>query len=396
MNQEDEIALRLAEAAASWGAKLSTTADTTGPQSGVNIVVGTAPSSDLGLAKDVHLVKPALLYGDAVTLYSPAAALLSLVRKLPQLTGDSRLDFMAQVLPIVQPVGGQELAETVEGLRLLQRKKRRSPAELNIVMVAKRELESQWKALALAIESIAMTFGAAELEPAIQSGLLSIDPLLPDGGFSTDELMLKFIDRLGRLLESHVAYPLFDDQTGELVQSGITDGLFSMSPGVSARGKQVSIAADLLGRLPTFPQAMVKELLDIREELAGPLVPFRGLLVEWASELQATATQPELAEEIQDLYLARVAPTLQELEEKIRADSYLSNLLGRVSDNSAVFTALLTLGVTGALQMPRIIAAGAALSQAAIRAMLETRSQASENKQSTLYFLYRTEDLLSG
>jgi hypothetical protein len=67
------------------------------------------------------------------------------------------------------------------------------------------------------------------------------------------------------------------------------------APGPAGRAAQAMGAAGFLARLPTFPPAKVDEIIDIREELQGPLVRFRGAMVKVAREFTAEPWERDFA-----------------------------------------------------------------------------------------------------
>jgi hypothetical protein len=74
----------------------------------VRIAVVTGPSSEMSLGKEIGLCKAALLYGDAVTLYSPNALLLASVERLGNANPDERIELLRAFFPIVRPEAGSE------------------------------------------------------------------------------------------------------------------------------------------------------------------------------------------------------------------------------------------------------------------------------------------------
>jgi hypothetical protein len=94
-----EVALAITQLTAKWGmvagASKNAIEDTPGT---VRIVIGTSPAG-MSLEKEIQLVKPALLYGDRVVLYSPTASLLTIIRQLGDLDEDDRIDFVLDVMP---------------------------------------------------------------------------------------------------------------------------------------------------------------------------------------------------------------------------------------------------------------------------------------------------------
>jgi hypothetical protein len=92
----------------------------------VRIAVMTGPGPEVSLGKEIRLCRAALLYGDAVTLYSPNALMLASVEQLGTATGDERIELLRALLPIIEPEAGPALNETLDQLMRLRRARRRS------------------------------------------------------------------------------------------------------------------------------------------------------------------------------------------------------------------------------------------------------------------------------
>src|SRR5829696_5065365 len=75
---------------------------------GVRIAIVTGPGSDVSglLSTEIQLCKAALLYGDAVTLYSPNALMLGSVEQLATADIEARIGFMRAVMPVLNPEQG--------------------------------------------------------------------------------------------------------------------------------------------------------------------------------------------------------------------------------------------------------------------------------------------------
>jgi hypothetical protein len=82
----------------------------------VRIAIVTGPGSDVPglLSTEIRLCKAALLYGDAVTLYSPNALMLGSVEQLATADTKARIDFMRVVMPVLDPEQGPELVANLD------------------------------------------------------------------------------------------------------------------------------------------------------------------------------------------------------------------------------------------------------------------------------------------
>jgi hypothetical protein len=148
---------------------------------------------------------------------------------------------------------------------------------------------------------------------------------------------------------------------GDIVRSHVTEGLFAVGDVSRRRGKQVSTATQFMESLPSFPAASVAEILDIREELRKPLTNFRAAVAEMERLIQSAAYDADFAQEVDDLYIEKVAPALQEIAELVRGNSYFRQLMiAAVGDAKSMLTAVLTKGVAALVGIPDLAAAALA------------------------------------
>jgi hypothetical protein len=84
-------------------------------------------------------------------------------------------------------------------------------------------------------------------------------------------------------------YPLFDDSAGQLVNTAIKEGKLVPLNTSASRAKQVGLSSNLLNRLPSFYNASVDEIVDIRKELDKPLVHFRSAIIKFSKEIESSS-----------------------------------------------------------------------------------------------------------
>jgi hypothetical protein len=372
----------------------------------LHVAVGVMPNGvDISLDGDLRLVKSALLYGDRVTLYSPGASILSLMQhsidRGPDTSDPEWLEHMEGT--------GPKAAAMVQTLRRLEdlRKKPHPTLDERIQLVAyelfQQELEETFRSQ-LAPEQEAMLGGAgfAELSLAVDAGLLSIAPIVNEddkhrGDVLWDRAMQSLLERLGAVLTRRSTYPLFDSFIGALVRAGIEDGRFQPVDLVDAHGKQVGMASEFMRGLPAFGPATVAEIIDIRRHLEAPLIRFRAGLVELSERITSASFEENFSGEVEEIARAKVEPALLEINEEVQANAYLRQLVGHaVGDAKTLVGAALTFGIAQQLDLPSMLgASGGAALQASLAAALRQRKEADRIARHDLYFLYRTDQLLS-
>jgi hypothetical protein len=150
-----------------------------------------------------------------------------------------------------------------------------------------------------------------------------------------------------------------------------------------------------LGRLPAFPKASISEILDIRNELQAPLVRFRAGMAELGKVIESAAFDEGFAEQLDELYRAKVEPAILEIEEQVRTNTYLRVLVGEaIGDSKTLLAGLIGFGIAEATDIPHLIVAGTAASQAILKSTWTKHQNARKISEKELYFLYRTEQLL--
>ncbi len=376
----------------------------------LRIAIATAPRAamhGISLAEDIRLLKPALLYADVVTLYSPSATMLLLKGQLAGLSTADRMTFLKQVYPLFEPDQAPLVLGILEAYERLQKQKRGRSRDQLLAYLQLRpkmeklrsEIDHVWNdELTPTLEELLASAGADQIAGAVSAGLLEISPLIEgDKQFDADRLVEAFVTKLADVLADGRAYPLFDDQTGTLVRQGLVEGRFQASPVSRERGKQAATASDFMGRLPAFPRASVAEILDIRTELEEPLVRFRSAMVEMGKLIESSAYEEGFREQVDEVYRAKVEPALVEIDDRVRNNGYLRVLVGEVvGDTKTLLAGILALGVAQTGDLPQLFTVGAAAAgQAVARTTWERRTRERQISEHALYFLYRTEELLA-
>ena len=359
----------------------------------VQIAITIGSSGEISLANEIRLVKPALLYADHVVLYSPVAALLQSAEAVGH-SDSLMLELARQVGPMIDPT----FSTTLQKYDELAAKNHKTRSDMQTLIGFRRIVSKGAREILLVAEGLISDAGGDELLPAIEAGLVTVDPLFREDGTDRD-LMDVYLERLQELLNDGHAYPLFDDQIGSLVRQAVAEGAWELGATPTRRGKQVSAASQIIEQLPAFPGASVSEILGIRDELRAPLVRFRSAVTEMARVIASASYEGDFAAEVDELYLQHVAPALQEISELVEDNGSMRQLARTVlGDAKPVAAAVLTLGMTLGADLPRLVSAAfnvgvpltAAVAQGAWTQMAATR----EIERRQLFFLYRTAKLL--
>lgn len=396
-------------------------------ESSLHIAIGTAPRPVPTLDEEIRLLKPALLYGDKVTLISPMAAMIGGILDVARLDTDALLKLIVEVAPIVSPDGADKLASGVAEYRRLKQKRGKTRDENLVVNRFGQQMRQMFQSEMLPVlQDMAMTSGADELAPAIKAGLLDVSPLVTHGhypdlrhlfeghtdGFA-DDVISSYVEQVTELVSKRGTYPLFDDQTGNLLAMGVREGVFHVPPGADDRAKQVHAAAAFMDRLPAFENASISEILQIREELGEPLVRFRAAMIKIGDLIEASPHEEEFRDQIDKLYGVQIAPALLEIDVRIRDNAYLHRLVGNlVPELGVVAGGVLTAVVARTADLPQLIAgvpsdpvsqaiayvggvtSVTSLSAFALKQVSEKAVESRNIQRQELYFLYRVAKLV--
>ena len=214
----------------------------------------------------------------------------------------------------------------------------------------------------------------------------------------SDQILDRFMQLLSKHLEGGREYLVFDPPIAALTEAAIDEGVFAPAAGPAGRSAEAMAAAGLLGYLPTFPEATVDEILDIREALAVPLTQFRGVMVSVANSIGSRPWERGFDDEIQDVWVGQVEPALMAIQSAVRDDRSMleraNGVAGQVSQN---WPALGLVGAGLAGHKPALDAVGGAVAVGAslLQQVSAHRKQHTEIQMKPFYFLHAVNTSLS-
>ncbi len=296
---------------------------------------------------------------------------------------------------------GQQIAEMVRSYRSIGHQKNATKHDLQLRAKIQPRLAQLRTNLNEVITRILKQAGIQDLNRAIEAGLLELHTFRSADTWDTNGLVQEYVEVLRDTLSSGATYPLFDDQTGNLVKTGLKTGRINVSqPGI-VRGKQSGLAARLLERLPLFDQATVNEILDIRRELETPLTRFRSSIIRFSDSIRTAAWDEDFSFEAEQVFQRDVEPAVLDLEEAVKTNRYLSVLLRKVVDRPLTIPSASALGILMsklsdlpdiASQAFGLASASGLLAYDAYKDWLNDRRKIEENQ---LYFYYKAGTRLS-
>ena len=190
---------------------------------------------------------------------------------------------------------------------------------------------------------------------------------------------------------------MFDDEIASLTQSGIRAGVFKAAAGPTGRCAQAMTASGFMARLPTFPDATVDEVLDIRSELSESLTPFRSKMVSLSKNMTSEAWEDSFEDEVHDAWVESVAPAVAEIDNAVQENKSLPSLAAGVTDAArAAYPGLAVFGAgIAGHAAPAAIAGGVASAAGPLgKALNAHKTQAHSIRMQPFYFLYGVEQAL--
>jgi len=300
----------------------------TAPADTFRVVVAAAPNGSLTIAPELELIKAALLYGDAVTVLSPVTTMLLRVSDLGRFDVQKQIGLIQRIAPYLMDAG--EAAQFDSGVEQMLASLRKGRGRLTREDLILRGLLAQQispigNELAGVVEGLLENAGFNQLARARKEGMVefeSCDPgddldliascvimaKLAETGQTPDEPRMEsildvFFGRLSVYLSSGRDYLLFDEQLASLMESAISLGLVRPAQGPTARSAQAMGASGLMGRLPTFPDATVDEVLDIRSDLDPLVANLRSAIVTVSRTFTSRPWESSFRDELHDSWL---------------------------------------------------------------------------------------------
>lgn len=158
-------------------------------------------------------------------------------------------------------------------------------------------------------------------------------------------------------------------------------------------------ASGLIGRLPTFPDATVDEVLDIRRELAPSLTRFRSAMVTISKSFSSAPWESAFADELQDARTETICPAADAIDASVRDNhSLLSLSAGLTGTAKAAWPglAILAAGIFRHADVLQALGGAGTLAGAApvLQALRDRRSSRSDIQMQPFYFLYKADQAL--
>jgi hypothetical protein len=390
----------------------------------LHITIGVSPADNIDLQQEIKLIKAALLYADKVTIYSPAISTLQIAMQLGNLSDEEQLYFLEMVVPYLRTENNS--SKTVDLLKKLRKpqyfRSREGRAFKKLLLD---QFNVYWEEIKHVLEHMAENAGMSEIITAMNEGILEIHQFTTQTNnshvlrFMADcvamaagsklsrqeleamnirnkEMTKEFVDGVLDAVASGSTFPLFDFDTGNLVQLAQEMGHASLSNISQARTRHVALANDLFQRLPVFDKASTKDILSIRNELDKYLVRFRQTVINFASSVNSNPWDNDFEKEAELLFRKEISPSIMDLEDEIKSNNFLDKLARQIVDRPLLLTpgASLSVVLSQFPNLPKEIVGGLGLGAGAATLVYNTYKEWSDKRKAIerngLFFYYQT------
>jgi hypothetical protein len=372
------------------------------------MVVAASPGSEVSVAPELGLIKAALLYGDEVTLLSPVTTMFLGVEGLGRFSMIEQVRLIRMVAPYLMENGVEELLKGFDTLDTVLRARgagsRLLQARLTEMMRPAQET------LSAEIATIVRNAEVDQLARARAEGLLKIESANPattidlisdvviaaklrERGEPTDSghaerMVATFVGKLSDHLSLGREYLLLDESVADLTKAAIKAGMFKPADGPAGRSAQAMTASGLMGRLPTFPDATVDEVLDIREVLAPALTQFRSAMVTLSKDFKSPAWETGFEDEVHDAWIESVHPAVEAIDSSVCENKSLLAMTTGTLKAGSPGLAILGAGAVGHDDPVLIAGAAASITGPLFQALRDYKATATSIKMQPFYFLY--------
>ena len=370
-------------------------------------------------AYDENLIKPLVLFADRITLRSERIDMLSLIHSSAFQTSRMPMRRVWRYIGASSTINPNlltrlELPQDVLADRsdvdalMINRPQAEDDREAYLEALGRfeRKYASQIDEFSRASLAVLRTHRDLLLSPALESlvkaGILDIT------GWSTgdsDAWSLAWQEELDFLVNSidDVASYLRDSESAVMLEPGSAFFLhsdLSAESASKAMNMPAHLAAAFVSRLPGLRSANLGELLEVRDELADYLVPFRACMATMAKDVSdAVGESPEtLAAEIEMRWVRDVAPALHELASRTKRGGYPRELINVLTEDrgsmaSAASSIVLAAG-SAAAGLAALVPAAAAAAYPFAKALKEVVEEREMRQDNQLFFLYSAQKQL--
>ena len=376
---------------------------------GFDFTIAITPDK-LKIDREIQYAKAALLYADNITLISPFASFCH--RSMYNARGFDREKIEKLLSNIVQWLKDRRTPEEESAYQIALELKNSIVDPETYAKLSVHDRDNRKKAALLlgqyVDDSMSKRIGTEQF-----SDLKKLDAC---GKVVIKEFESDFTDGAG-LLEEYTlllkealysSYPLFDENSNWLMAETVESKIIRLSPTERRKITHAGFSDNIVARLPSFDQATVDEILDIRKELEPSISRFRSKMISYSDTLQTMPWDKDFEAECSMLYDQEVAPAITEIDERSRDNSFLKNLGGKLFMDKDFMTTAGQLAIsvaaggviqkfaeTGSMDPALVTAGGVWAAQKLKSAYDEYAEKKKEIQRKDLYFYYQAGKKLS-
>lgn len=371
----------------------------------LDFTVAITPSTT-SIENELSYIKSAILYSDKINLISPLAYLFSLITAGTKETNVQKLiKLIKKILPLIKEIDREtyERGTIVFGQLSAVMSTRFNNIPLPLRLKFTKQLKAFIDEMTTKTYDMIGTDESQDLRKLIDNNQINILPFQHDFDSSTS-FVVDFCKMLTKSLKN--SYPLFDELSNNIIKHAIGEKVITISPIEREKIIHTGVVNNYMQRLPSFENATFDELLDIKKELRDPLVRFRGKMHEYSESIKTAPWDKDFDQECNILYNKEVAPTLLELEEATKENSFRKNLGRKFLTEDGLWKSygFLVVGITapGVIQIfnetmsdqQALLNAGASsvafISSRVAAAYKDYKEKQEEIEKNNLYFYYKS------
>lgn len=387
------------------------------------MVVAAHPGPEITVEPELDLVKAALLYGSEVILLSPVTTMFLAVEEWGHFSIDEQIGLIRRLAPylIDDPEKVPAFEQGIDRVVPLLKAKGGGFQATMRRRVAREKLRPAMDGVTEAVGLLSGQASMEKLKRARAEGLLKIESANPadaseliadcvisaklrEAGSDRDSeligrMVATFVSALAAHLSAGRDYLIIDESVASLTRAGIEAGLFTPGSGAAGRSAQAMTASGLMARLPTFPEATVDEILDIREELADPLGHFRGAMVSIAKTFSKQPWETDFEDCVHDAWVETVYPALLEIKAAIEERRSLLSMAADVAGaakSGLPGVGIVAAGMAGHAEAVTVAGGAASAGATLLEALRSRTTSAARIKMQPFYFLYGLNQSLPG
>lgn len=370
----------------------------------LDILIGLTPDSSVSIDEELEYIKVALLYGDNITLVSPKSLLfLGVSCVLGMNEKQTYRYFIDMIKHIEKDEYKKEQYEMIFSQYInIKRKKHKNTQELLLIRQTEIQFNNTIEEYKSKIIEIFGEESISQFVSAMSTNRLFVDTLNVEENaeFFNDELIEEFFNKVSNCVVSGDKYPIYNKSTVDLLKLAINEGKIKVPQYSNNNIKNVSVASDLILRLPVFENASVDEIIDIRKELDKYVNNFRGAIVDYTEKIKSEPWTNEFENDAYNLFLKEVNPQIMAIDEEVKSNNLLYKLLEKNLKNPISFAT----PIFGAVISPisnfvnlstTAMLTGTSLVGTSLLAYKEWKEKLSQIKQNQLFFYYKSGKIIS-